>query len=283
MTSPPPTPARLTTQSPMDPRVEHQDLLQNFRFTDLPAEIRNQIYRCVLIRHRQPVRLSRLHGGPTLDDLAVVFTNRLIYSEAMPVFLSGNAFAITGQRKEHTWLRRMRPEGRSELRNLTLVVDPAGSNHDFSLYNALSLCPRVHLTLIVGPTRLAEAALEKKGSLRNMHGFAAVTSDALPEETDLCPHHRRQGVAAGSEATQRRDRMGRFELLLRQFGAPCVGGCGRVHKGREGTHTQATIHVSFEGAVSNPGYLERSEVFDGDESGCEGGYNSALCASSLST
>lgn len=143
--------------------------------------------------------------------------------------------------------------GRSELRNLTLVVDAYGRNHEFSFYNALSLCPQVHLTLIVRPTDLAEAALEKKGSLRNMHGFAAVTSDALPEETDLCPHHRRQGVAAGSEATQRRDRMRRFELLLRQFGAPCAGGCGRVHKGREGTHTQATIHVSFEGAVSNLG------------------------------
>lgn len=36
----------------------------------------------------------------------------------------------------------------------------------------------------------------------------------------------------------------RYEDLLQQFQAPCVGKC-RVHKGREGTHTAATIHISY--------------------------------------
>lgn len=212
-----------------------------FRFVDLPAEIRNQIYRYVLSHRRQPVRLIGYQGGPTLRDLAVVFTNRFIYFEAMPIFLSYNTFFITGTRTEHTWLRRMRPEGRSELRKIIFEVSPASYNHDYSVYNALSLCPQVHITLKVRPSRLSRAALE--GALRNMHGFATVTSDTVPKETDLCARHRRDGVVAW-ERTLKRDQMGRIEPVLQQFRAPCVGKC-RVHKGRRGTHTQATIHLSF--------------------------------------
>lgn len=213
-----------------------------FRFVDLPAEIRNQIYRYILIYHTQPVQIDKFYGGPTLNDLAIIFTNRLIYSEAMPIFLSDNTFAITGQRRDHTWLRRMRPEGRNELRNITFKVKRYGCKHDFSLYNVLSLCPRVHLTLEVRPSRLVEASQENNGSLRNMHGFVAVTSNALPKETDLCLYH--QGTnRADLEVTQKRDLMRRYQLLLQQFQAPCVGKC-RAHKGREGTHTQATIHIS---------------------------------------
>ena len=218
------------------------------RFVDLPPEIRNQIYRYILIRRKQPVRLKRYQGheAPNLLDLSLVFTSRLIYSEAMPIFLSKNNFLIAGSRSEHAWLRRMRPEGRSELRKVTLAISAQGCNHDYSLFNALSLCPQVHLTLIVRPSRLAELSLENSGNLRNMHGFAAVTSDVLPKETSLCPFHRQQ-VMPGWELTQRRDRMRCFESVLRQFQDPCVGKC-RVHKGRDGTHTQATIHISFAAA-----------------------------------
>lgn len=215
-----------------------------FRFADLPGEIRNQIYRCILIHHTQPVKLAKSWGCPTLNDLAIIFTNRLIYSEAMPIFLSNNTFSITGRRKELTWLRRMRPEGRSEVRNIIFKVSEQGYNQDFSVYNALSLCPQVHLTLKVRPSRLDEASLENNGSLRNMHGFARVTSDTLPKEEDLCSFHQRMGVAE-SELMRRRVRTRRYELLLQQFQAPCIGKC-RVHKGREGTHTQATIHISFD-------------------------------------
>lgn len=140
-----------------------------FRFADLPAEIRNQIYRCILVQRKQPVKFAKYQGGPNLKDLAIVFTNRRIYSEAMPIFLSDNTFSITGKRTELTWLRRMRPEGRSELRNVTLVVSEHGYKHDFNLHNALSLCPKVHLTLKVRPCRLVEASVE--GSLRGMHGY----------------------------------------------------------------------------------------------------------------
>ena len=210
-----------------------------FRFVDLPAEIRNKIYRYLLVQSPQPVRLTKPRLSPVYK--AVIHTNRLMYSEAMPIFLSKNAFVISGTRTEHTWLRRMRPEGRSELRNITLEIGSSTYNHDCSVFNALSLCPNVHLTLKVHPGRLSRASLE--GSLRNMHGFAAVTSDALPKETDLCARHQRDG-AAGWEVMLKQDHVQRFEDILQQFRAPCVGKC-RVHKGREGAHTQATIHVSF--------------------------------------
>ena len=209
-----------------------------FRLVDLPAEIRNQIYRCILICPHQPVKLARNPWALARKNL--LLTNRLVYSEAMPIFLSCNTFAITGTRMEHKWLRSLRQEGRNELRNITLTVGPSTCNHDSSLYNALSLCPRVHLILHGPPRRLARASVE--GSLQNMHGFAAATSDPLPKETDLCPSHQQQGVVAW-EVTLKRDHMRRIGDLLEQFREPCPGKC-RVHKGREGTHTQATVHIS---------------------------------------
>ena len=154
---------------PLDQSNMNGGLTAPFRFADLPAETRNQIYRCILIRRKQPVKFAKYQGGPTLKDLAIVFTNRRTYSEAMPIFLSDNTFSIIGTRTEHAWLRRMRPEGRSELRNVTLVVSEQGCNHDFNLYNVLSLCPKVYLTLKVRPCRLVEASVE--GSLRMMHGY----------------------------------------------------------------------------------------------------------------
>ena len=220
------------------------NLQEYFDFTNLPPEIRNKVYRCILVQETQPVRPVRSWCSPALEGLAILSTNRLIYSEAMPILLSENTFMITGSRKEHTWLRKMRPEGRSELRRVSLDVASSAYLHDTSLYNALSLCSRVHLTLNVRPSRLVAVSLENKGSLRNMHGFATATSDALPKETDVCAFHQtRINIPATRAKTL--DCMRSYELLLQQFRAPCIGKC-RVHKGREGTHTQATIHISFQ-------------------------------------
>lgn len=220
--------SKTTEESPSTP----------FRLVDLPAETRNQIYRCVLIHPHQPVKLARNPWAQTRKNL--LLTNRLVYSEAMPIFLSYNTFAITGTRMEHKWLRSLRPEGRNELRNITLTVGPTTCHHDSSLYNALSLCPRVHLILEGPPRRLARASVE--GSLHNMHGFATATSDPLPKETELCTLHQQQGVVAW-EVTLKRDHMRRIGDLLEQFREPCPSKC-RIHKGREGTHTQATVHIS---------------------------------------
>ena len=211
-----------------------------FRFVDLPAEIRNKIYRYILVHSHQPIRLARDYLRPSARTLAILFTNNFIYSEAMPVFYSNNAFIITGSRKEHAWLRRMRPEGRNELRKITYEVSPVGYKHDYSVFNALSLCSHVHLTLKVQLRRLATLSLD--GNLMNMHGFATVTSDVLPNELDICRRH--QLGTSAMERLLQRDRMQRVKDVLQQFQEPCVGKC-RVHKGREGTHTQATIHLSF--------------------------------------
>ena len=211
-----------------------------FRLVDLPAEIRNKIYRYILVHSHQPIRLSRAYLRPSAKTLAILFTNSFIYSEAMPIFYSNNAFIITGSRKEHAWLRRMRPEGRNELRKITYEVSPVGYKHDYSVFNALSLCSHVHLTLKVQPRRLATLQLD--GNLTNMHGFATVTSDVLPHELDICRRH--QLGTSAMERLLQRDRMQRVKDILQQFQKPCAGKC-RVHKGREGTHTQATIHLSF--------------------------------------
>ena len=237
------TPVRSTV--PLEPsRPVEEEPTVSFDFAKLPAEIRNNVYRCILVQDTQPVRPVRTWSSPDLKGLAILSTNRLIYSEAMPILLSENTFKMTGSRKEHTWLRRMRPEGRSEVRRMSLNVAPAASLHDASFYNALSLCSRVHLTLNVCPSRLVAVSLENKGSLRNMHGFAAATSDPLPKETDVCAMHQtRIGIPA--IRAKKLDCMRSYELLLQQFRAPCIGRC-RVHRGREGTHTQATIHISFQ-------------------------------------
>ena len=239
------TPVRST--EPLEPsRLVDKQPTASFDFVNLPAEIRNEVYRCILVQDTQPVRPVGTWYAPGSKDLAIISTNRIIYSEAMPIFLSENTFIISGSCKEHKWLRRMRPEGWSELRSVTLHVSSTARVHDASLYKALSLCSRVHLTLNVYPSRLVQVSLENKGSLRNMHGFAAATSDALPKETDICAMHQTLIRFPAIRATTL-DCMRSYELLLQQFRAPCVGKC-RVHRGREGTHTQATIHISFQQA-----------------------------------
>ena len=237
----PPLKESVQSSAPLDQsRNTEQTVLTSFRFVDLPAEIRNKIYRYILVHSHQPIRLVTPYLRPSAETLAILFTNSFIYSEAMPVFYSNNAFIITGSRKEHAWLRRMRPEGRNELRKITYQVSAVRYRHDYSVYNALSLCSHVHLTLKVRPRHLATASLN--GSLMNMHGFAAVTSDVLPNELDICQLH--QLDLGSMDLLLQRDRMRRVKALLQQFQEPCVGKC-RVHKGREGTHTQATIHLSF--------------------------------------
>ena len=238
-------PVRSTLTLESSRPVEEESTV-SFDFAKLPAEIRNNVYRCILVQETQPVIPVRTWCSPALEGLAILSTNRLIYSEAMPILLSENTFKMTGSRKEHTWLRRMRPEGRSELRRVSLNVGPAAGLHTASFYNALSLCSRVQLTVNVRPSRLVELSLESKGNLRYMHGFAAATSDALPKETDVCTGHQRQLIIFPATRAEILDRMQSYELLLQQFRAPCVGKC-RVHKGRAGTHTQATIHISFQG------------------------------------
>ena len=238
-----PHPLEVSVQStapPDESKNTEQTASTPFRFVDLPAEIRNKIYRYILV-HSEPIRLATSYLRPSAETLAILFTNTLIYSEAMPVFYSKNAFFIKGSRKEHVWLRRMRPEGRNELRQITYQVSAERYKHDYSVFNALSLCSNVHLTLKAKPRYLVTAALE--GSLGNMHGFAAATSDVLPNELDICSRHQ-LGVGAMEEMLQR-DRMRRVKALLQHFQEPCGGKC-RVHRGREGTHTQATIHLSFE-------------------------------------
>ena len=219
----------------------------SFRFVDLPAEIRMQIYRKILLKYGQHVTIPMFNlpssSSPNRKDLAIMFVSRLIYSEAMPLFLFENHFIISGTRREHTWLRRMRPEGRSELRNVTFQVPPKWFSLGYSFYNALSLCTQVHLTLEISRGFLSDWVLENKTSLRNMHGFAAATSNTLPKETDLCERHQ-HNWATSWDVTSRQELMQRVESLLQQFRAPCIGKC-RVHKGREGTHTQSTIHLDF--------------------------------------
>ena len=237
------SPAHSTANLESSSTVEEEPTV-SFDFANLPPEIRNKVYRYILVQETQPVRPVRTWCSPALEGLAILSTNRLIYSEAMPILLSENTFKMTGSRKEHTWLRRMRPEGRSEVRRMSLNVAPAASLHDASFYNALSLCSRLYLTVNVRPSRLVEVSLENKGNLRYMHGFAAATSDALPKETDVCTMHQRHLIHFPALRAKTLERMQSYELLLQHFRAPCDGKC-RVHKGREGTNTQATIHISF--------------------------------------
>ena len=217
----------------------------SFRFLDLPTEIRIQIYRNVLHHNGQYVIIKRNGYSSNSSDsgpinLAIVFVSRLTYSEAMPLFLSDNRFFNTGSRREYKWLRRMRPEGRSELRNVTLKVSSEASSYEYSFYNTLSLCTQMHLTLEVYASDLPKWTQSSKKDQRNMHGFAAATSGALP---DLCQFHQHCDVP-GEEVTPRRELVKCIEELLQRYRAPCIGKC-RAHKGREGTHTHATVHIAF--------------------------------------
>lgn len=229
----------LRPKSIMEPSLTAQPVepAHPFRFVNLPGEIRNEIYRYFLIWHPQPVRLRT--GG--LTDLAIIFTNRLTYSEAMLIFLSENSFFITGTSTEHEWLTRLQPEALSELRNVTLYISDSSLRLDYRFFNALSLCTNVHLTLVATLRRLYWALTQHNDFSRNMHGFAAMTA-ALPEETDVCPLHELYPPDR-LENDSRKDYLENIQSLLPQLQAPCDSSC-RAHRGREGTHTQATIHVA---------------------------------------
>ena len=224
----------------MEPSLTAQPVqaAQPLRFVDLPAEIRNEIYRYVLIWHPQPVKLRR--GG--LTDVALIFTNSKIYSEAMPIFLSENSFSITGTVAEYKWLTTLRPDGQSELRNVTLALSDLRLRLDYSFFNALSLCPNVHLTLKARLGRLFWALTQNTDFLSNMHGFAAVTA-ALPSENDLCRRHRNFAPTRRMKES-RTDYLERIQSLLPRFQDPCHSSC-RAHSDWEGTHTQATIDVAI--------------------------------------
>ena len=73
-----------------DYSISNSPKLRPFVFLSLPPEIRNNIYRHLLI-HRKPVKL-----GPSfrIGDTNLLCTNKQIYSEAREIFYHENVFLV---------------------------------------------------------------------------------------------------------------------------------------------------------------------------------------------
>lgn len=65
-----------------------------FGFLDLPAEIKNKIYRLVLIRDSGPDVPSHQRLIRSLAPPALTLTNKQIFTEALPIYYAENLFYI---------------------------------------------------------------------------------------------------------------------------------------------------------------------------------------------
>ncbi|CAF9914054.1 MAG: hypothetical protein ALECFALPRED_009220 [Alectoria fallacina] len=86
----------------------------SFPLFKLPLELREYVYRHILVRDKQPVHLTRrpkFDDQPKNDATAILTTDRKTYLEARRVFLSGNEFLIRGTLVDRKWLKQLGPTG----------------------------------------------------------------------------------------------------------------------------------------------------------------------------
>lgn len=160
-------------------------------FLDLPGEIRNKIYRLVLVRHPGPRGFE--HLIPRLAPPALTLVNKQIFDEALPIFYAENTFYLllwarsegqTGQDPTnfHRFTRMVEYFGRPttstknqkpmlhyiknivvQIRNSTynepgIYSDLRDRSWDRSIYNHLSIrAGQQSLTYETDPARAEEA------------------------------------------------------------------------------------------------------------------------------
>ncbi|KAI9715481.1 MAG: hypothetical protein M1812_005957 [Candelaria pacifica] len=162
-----------------------------FPFLKLPPEIRNQIYRLVLVypstvlslqvtmpnlsgirTGRKEFRLQRCcyHWQPPWLPpqvvLSILNVNRQVYKEAMPIFYHENHFHVWSGSNLRSFLFGIGSERRSWLREMTIVFQNAGLG---SAFTPLSECER--LTALHIEIYLIQLHEENGGTIEDHKGL----------------------------------------------------------------------------------------------------------------
>ena len=220
----------------------------SFPLFKLPLELRQYVYDCALIQDKQllhlapPQRQRRQKSDLELKKThitALLTTNHQIYHEALPSFLSKNAFVIIGISADHKWLSALGSHGQAQLRTVTFQHGSRSySASNLRILNILSSCPALTLTIHAHCRQLGN--LMNMGLLKNLHGFAWVTLNE--DKTTPCPkpHHR----WGGSILANREEEMESVQKLMEQSVSACPQNC-RAHreKERERVRCRAGLHI----------------------------------------
>ena len=215
-----------------------------FPLFKLPAELRLHIYSYVLVQAKQPLRVIRradCEHTPRNHATAILATNHQVYSEARPVFLSGNTFMIRGNLVDHKWLNGLGREGWKYLRNVTLL--DGSQLYSFlskRCLDLLSKCPGLSLTIKIHCTQLYN--LDMIGVFENLHGFKQATAaEILPGLYRAC--RKRNHAALGMSSSWAIDEGEEYvENLLGKLESPCPSTCS-MHKARDTLPYTASVHI----------------------------------------
>lgn len=211
-----------------------------FPFFMLPLELRQYVYSHILVQDNQPLQLTRRPKSdkqPKNDATAILATSRRVYVEARPIFLSGNAFSISGTLADYKWLTGLGPEGREQLRKVTLSnVSQSYSESNYRTFNKLSGCPKLSLTIKMYGRHLVN--LDHLGVFKYMHGFsrATISEDLSGVDRDCYVY---QHGMIGYECKVEDEYL---RLLLGRLESACPTNC-RVHKARGSRVSAATVHI----------------------------------------
>jgi len=160
-----------------------------FPFFRLPAELRDNIYRRILVRRNQPVIIVGIRGSNSIKYRALISAklrllrcNKQMYAEAYHIFYRYNDFRLMRPREMYAFLKGIGPLRRSELPNLTIRLEPCVYSGES--VKLIAQCGRIQHLEIETWHRALEA-LEAVGALDGIHGFADVRF--VDKETWSCP------------------------------------------------------------------------------------------------
>lgn len=198
-----------------------------FPFFNLPLELRQYIYGYVLVQEKQPLRLARRRKAdhqPKSDAAAVLATNRQVYLEARPIFLSGNAFMIRGTSSDGKWLRNLGPDGQKQIREVTFLAGTRPSSLNQRAISLLSVCPKLSLTIKLH-CRSQSGTVGQNSVFEYLHGFSQVT---VAEEPSQC-------IERGIWDQH-------VELVLNHLKSACPADC-KMHKARDISAFSNSVHL----------------------------------------
>lgn len=209
-------------------------------FLKLPPELREPIYRHVLVREAQPVRPKNwdFRSRPSGQFTAILATSRAIYLEALPTLHSGNKFEISVSYYDYNWLKKLGLQGRNELRHLLIWTNVNHRLEDTGIFTLLAQCANLALTIKGSIYQLR--LLHKRHRLKHLHGFSQISV------TETAPATPNWGCFDAFPFWWTHVELEQGKITLRSleahFGSACPQGC-RVHAGKGTMRPRVSLRV----------------------------------------